>query len=237
MILCISACCTKLVQSNFDENEVFKRYEPVAVEESWSYVKPSGEVVVSEPSRTVIAPRTSGTKRIGNLSDTQPVIKEALVANYTAGRKKLVNVNKSRGKDVSETLFRLPNRDSKALTRLITSGLNPTLVNETAVAPGPKDPNSKVLASYRILIPLIVPGVKSKKSSGTIDYLTKTKTQMVPVEKTKPKLRRVIQAEQVPEKIITEYVKTDGSPVITLNDVLPDMDMNDQGDLESPEQV
>lgn len=141
----------------------------------------------------------------------------------------LVDITDSYKRNISETLFALPKSDTPGLTKLITGKEGPTLVQEQPIKPilntdknAPKfdEKGNKILASYRILIPILIPAVKRKNSiklrgpgGDEFKYVKETHTEMVPVTKQIPKIKTVLKAERVPQKIVTDFVRADGKTV------------------------
>lgn len=121
--------------------------------------------------------------------------------------------------DPKKNLFSLPKKTSVGLAKLITGDVAPTFIDdqvryaESRVQDTPK----KILAHYRMVIPIFVPALrkKLKDKNGAVEnkmkvkFVEDTKTEMVPVEKIVQHRHEVIKAEQVPQEIKTDFISVE----------------------------
>lgn len=140
------------------------------------------------------------------------------VKKKLAEKSNLINVEDSSGKNISDTLFRLPKFETSHLAKLITGTNKPTLVHDGVVMPElSKNSSSKVLATYRILVPIYIPAIKDKvlpkilkASEPELKYVKEVNTTKIPLTKESIHVQEVYRAERVPQEVITDYVKIDG---------------------------
>lgn len=131
----------------------------------------------------------------------------------------LIDVEDSGKVNISENLFRLPPKVTPGLTQLLTGKEKATLVHDNVSKPIINtDPKSKIIATYRILVPIYIPAYKlpnklSIAPPKSIKYVKEVHTEMVPVKKAVSRVNNIIKAERVPQQIITDYVKADGTSV------------------------
>lgn len=249
----ILSCLFHLVvdAGSFAEDEIFRRYRPLAMDESWEVVKNSGatnggpplpplppppmvkmdSLPTAEPLPLMasgaiddldggisdIARRDTGFLGPAPISDqvNKPWRPEPLPPLDSG----LIDVEESGNVNVSENLFRIPKTETSTLTRLITGRDRPTLVHDQIITPViENNPKSKILATYKILVPIYIPAVRSSKKVPVlvpppVKYVKEVHTEMVPVKKNVSRVKNVIKAEKVPQQIITDYVKADGTSV------------------------
>lgn len=71
--------------------------------------------------------------------------------------------------------------------------------------------NSKILASYNIMIPMLIPAVKRKTEPKPEPRMVKeVVTEMVPVETKVPVIQEVYKTERVPQEVVTDFVEPRG---------------------------
>lgn len=232
---------------SFAEDEVFRRYRPLAMDESWEVVKNSAATNGGVPLQSQMAKMDNlpaleplppmatddlddldgGISDIGRrdtgffgpapISDlgSKPFVPIPRLPIDSG----LLDVEDSGNVNVSENIFRIPKTETSTLTRLIAGGERPTLVHDDIIRPViEKNPKSKILATYKILVPIYIPAVKLPKRIPAVipppvKYVKEVHTEMVPVKKSVSRVKNVIKAEKVPQQIITDYVKADGTSV------------------------
>lgn len=232
--------------SSATEDGILKRYTPVAMDESWAVVKDHNKLNSNWSKHSGLnSLKPNFLDPIDNPELDSPVDSPAdpLAENNrfqsqrdrpfmnnlneikTLETENLTDVEDSQYKNISENLFRLPEKTTPALTKLITGKEKVTLVQDKVVRPvgsvtinNTPEHTSKVLAQYEVLIPIYVPALKpyfraQKSETSNISYVKETHTKMVPVKKNVKKVKEIVRAERVPQQIITDYVKADGAGV------------------------
>lgn len=192
------------------EDEIFQNYKPIAMDESWKVVDTGIEHISSRGSRF----RNSPNKFIYDEPSIYPDIDYSRLgsSSISAGPAEVEKVSDS------EAYLDLPTTPTKELTKLITSGTNPTFVSHETVEPTVvKDPSSKVLANYNVLVPIFIPAARVKtpkvEPDSDIKFVEETVTEMVPVKSIVPHIKEVVEAERVPQKLTTHYVEANGKSV------------------------
>lgn len=98
------------------------------------------------------------------------------------------------------------------LTRLITQQENnkPTFLQPAPVKPFAvnDEPGGKILASYNVIVPILIPPIKKKKPAPAPppQFVKEVVTEMVPVKSLVPQVKEVYKAEKVPQQLVTSYV-------------------------------
>lgn len=216
------------VRATEGENAILRRYRPLAMEESWKVVRKPYELDTDRVSKVPIEDSHNWSSRAAEPADTLDGDPEddktedngdGVISKPEKEKLQnpLVDINNSNNVNISESMFAFPKQSTRALTKLITGKEVPTFaldkVHEPTIVRGS---NNNVLASYNILVPILIPAVKNNASvlhppSQKVNYVTETHTKMVPVTHNVDRVKTVIKAERVPQKIITDYVKVDGS--------------------------
>lgn len=135
---------------------------------------------------------------------------------------------------IGQTLYREPKETSVKLTKAITGPVHPTFMKDEIVHPVPGK-GGKVIASYRFMIPIYIPAMKSKKLSNKLasgelipdqahnrlmttpnNFVKEEHIEMVPVRNEgKPQLKTIYKAERVPQRVITDFVLANGTTLPT----------------------
>lgn len=112
----------------------------------------------------------------------------------------------------NEKVYSIPLTETPALTKLITANETPTFMANKVIRPlENKEPGSKVLARYNVIMPFYVPSMryKHKESSKAVqpqEHLIKeTFTGLTPVRNV-TEIDHVYQAERIPQKVETDFV-------------------------------
>lgn len=120
---------------------------------------------------------------------------------------------------ISDTLFALPkNGSSPILGKLITGKEKPTFGIEKVFKPTlTKNKSGKIIATYKLMIPILIPAVRVKQAPSSspkpVTFKKEVHTEMVPMKKIVPRIKTVLKAERVPQKLITHYVNIDGRTI------------------------
>lgn len=148
---------------------------------------------------------------------SSPVSDQATGLRQKVGEMK--EVSNWDGENVKDTVFKLPEWESSKLTRLINKH-EPTFLSGRVVEPLKVYPNGngpdKVLASYKILVPIYVPAIKRKVQTTKqppVKFVEEKVTEMVPVKSVVPVVKEVIKAEPVPQQVITNFVATQANKI------------------------
>jgi len=113
-------------------------------------------------------------------------------------------------------LFRMPTAEEQFRSRVISAENKdpPTFVTSKIAYPTSESTGSdRVLARYRVIVPIFLPALKRKILNPTrrpTKYITETITEMVPVKQIVPHVKEVVRAEPVPQSLITDFVRVDG---------------------------
>lgn len=213
-----------------EEQEIFQHYRPLAMDESVKIVsaplKSFAENSLLDRKEDLISSSDDGIVNLLEVIDKSEKVDD--ISSYSRKLESketsdvLIRVSDSSGKNVSENLFALPDEvegGSVALTKLITGKQVPTfaqkLVEPTLIEKSDKTNKRKILASYNIVVPVFIPGLKPLTSKAPVarKFVTETKTKLVPVRKNVPQINTYFKAERIPQQVITDYVKADGTEV------------------------
>lgn len=218
LTICLCIFQLRSIQASIEEDEIIRRFEPIAMDESWSMVKnaPENPDIVKNP-RTLQPAISSGHHRDDidrHLPGELPDLKasESIIGDIRPP----YEVEEKAGKNIDNTLFYIPEENSSEVSKLVTGDKRPTFIRkgEPLKPVMSKGKNGKIIAKYRLLIPIFLPALRNKAQvlelpQQKVNYTQETLTELVPMQKTKPSLRTVIKAERVPQQVITEYIKTD----------------------------
>lgn len=170
-----------------------------------------------------------------DISDTPPASTPIFNQKTRSG------TSMERGPDsVTETLLRSSTEGTeKGLLDLKSIGLTPKLTKlitqqesnkPTFLQPAPvkpfainNDPGSKILASYNVVVPILIPPIKKRKPipAPPPKFVKEVVTEMVPVKSVVPQFKEVYKAEMVPQEIVTDYVnknENSGGPTGVVDD-------------------
>lgn len=190
------------------EDEIFRNYKPLAMDESWSLVGSKSFESENDYTKPIswlddIRSKPSSPMRLGDNDETM---------NLPGVR----DIEEWPKTNISKTIFALPRNPSTTMTKLITGKETPTFIDQKLVKPDKINPRGKVLATYKILIPIFIPAVVKttlKPKHEDMKFVKEIVTEMVPVKSIVPHVKEVIKAERVPQKVITDYVETNGNSV------------------------
>lgn len=247
--------CRVCAGSREEEEEIFRRYKPLgSTKESIKLLKRPSSLPMTDSMPDVESDNleppiyNQPAKTLEALDPLSNLDEDVDRAYYQSDRQKTdyyadtkpepVSVRKlglepvnteTAKKNVSETLYALPKKGSVALTRLMTGKDQATFVT-AAVKPTINNNNnktSKVLASYRILVPIWIPAIKPEAKveeapRPKVRMVKEQKTEWIPVQKNKSRVKTIIKAEPVPQQVITDYVKVDRNTVPTGDDKIMD---------------
>lgn len=231
VVLYLCQLTDPVFSSNDAESKILSRYKPLSLDESLTLVKsPNPRMDSSEPkvqddfiSRKAmldgIDPRFDSWEPLNDLSEPLPLVPKTIRGprgnELNSG---LADIRNSDKLNISETLFALPSIDEDAppeLGKLITGKKKPTFAMEkVAKSKIDIDSNGKIIASYKLIIPILIPAVVKKVSSSTtkpVQFREEVHTKMVPMKV--PGAKTVFRAERRPQKMVTDYVKVDSRGV------------------------
>jgi len=236
----LALCLVSLASASNGEEIALNQYKPIAMDESWSISRDqlvdNPHSILGDDSLLTIHPNTTASNfdndstkppslpfsdsNTGDPSSLDDVIVDDSPLKNRGDTSILTNVEDSDGKNIPETLFEIPQKGTKSLTKLITGVDSPTFVRKQLTRPTiQKNPNSKVLASYKIMVPIFIPALKTTNKirelpGKEVQFVKETHTEMVPMKKkVASNIKTVIKAERVPQRIITDYVRADGNSV------------------------
>lgn len=221
---------------------VLENYKPVAMDESWSINGGSYKDGLKSMSLARLNGRKSDSlfmddldSRAFSLGEMSPKIdmigkrpssfssrldsKDAFrstSAPFVGGR--ILDVESHFDADTENNLFREPRTETTELTQLLRR--KPTFIRNRAVKPEIFSPNgtSKVLATYKFIVPIYIPAVKKLaiKTGARREepkFVKETVTEMVPVTQNVPRMKELIKAVKVPQKVITDFVEARGNTI------------------------
>lgn len=236
LLMLASNCC--IVFGSALETEILTNYEPLAMDESVTFIDGPGSNSIRSTDKNLDTRYHNKVEDEEEFSDILrdrenvdefdldpfPSSFDNIVDPIQQSEKKtfqkrpsIVDVENSTGKKVSSTIFSMPKIETPKLTKLITGKESATFLEEKIIKPEINNTGkSKVLASYNLMIPIWIPPIKAPKVKindrllqKDIKYTQETKTEMVPMQKEIPSVVTVLKAERVPQKIVTDFVKTD----------------------------
>lgn len=225
------------VECNMPMKDLWARYKPVAMDESWTLITGSGgsnpgvvmprdtlpplvdgpETGPREPLpgevpenayKVPIPPNWQQPPSRANLGPSLRQSKPQLQPQPQPPGKLVMDVNEWQGGSVKNNLFNMPAVESPKLTKLITQH-EPTFLSGKVSSPiTTSKSGEKTLASYKILVPIFVPAIKRK----------------IPITTPKPPVRFVKEqiTEMVPVKSIVpvkkEVIKAEKVPQQVITD-------------------
>lgn len=197
--LFISGSLAAYIPDSF-EDDILDEYRPMAIDESF----------VGRNAYLRAAPPANKTKNAVAKKQVSVLPNKKVVLAPAGIPEKPSNPNSVFQKDPQ-------NKMTKELTeKIMTTFLRSEVAfpNEANVTDG-KD---HVIARYSILIPLYVPALKKSANATLRSYfrpkeVTETHTEMIPVKKNVQRIKTILKAERVPQRVITDFVTTDGEMI------------------------
>lgn len=210
------------------ESRILSQFKPISMDESITvernpksragYGGPKGLNDINAPSSNFLGPRSDTLKPLGDLSELGPSSPYDGPSDMELDSG-LSDIRDNKNLKISDTLFALPkNESSPILGKLITGKEKPTFGIENVFKPTlSKDKSGKIIATYKLMIPILIPAVRVKQvpssTAKPVKYLKEVHTKMVPMKKIIPRAKTILKAERIPHKIITDYVKIDGHTI------------------------
>jgi hypothetical protein len=219
-----------------DPSDIWAKYRPVAMTESWSLVtgRPSAgdsDLIAAPPIPTTYearpvaiepTPIPTAIKPAPIPPEIYPDVVEPAPVTINNIPPDIQSVDSWQGGNVKDTVFSLDSWSSPKMTKLITQH-EPTFLANTVIKPEMTSKNiagETTLARYRVIVPIFIPAIRRKvptTKKPEVKFVREQITEMVPVKNMVPHVKEVIKAEVVPQQLITDYVEKDRNLVYARN--------------------
>ena len=224
LISCIVIILAIVGVHGLTEDDVFDKYRPLAMDESWSIER--GNPSTSNGNPFASLEKTFEKYPSGPVDYPPALPKVEPIPNISNVDGMLTSVEDFQGRNFSDTLFALPSSKKlpSKLTKLIVGKPTPTFMANDIVMPtneikmnvNQNSSSDVVIAKYKILIPIFLPALKASKRATKkpdVRFVKEEITELVPVRKIVPHKKELIKAEKVPQQLVTDYVQANGNTV------------------------
>lgn len=216
--------------ASIGEEEILANYRPLAIDESWKLVGPKSNRVfkkeISKPLMSKESPvQTLEYPSAPTLSDVSPERARSVSDLPKSIEEKLSDV-KDWNAASSDRLYKLPSNADFSPSVITSNKRDPTtFLNPEVHLPlrtEQNDKNDKIIARYRIVVPIFIPAFKKKHAVSTekpVKYVKKVVTEMMPIKQSVPHVKEIVKAERMPQSLVTDFVSAeDGEVPVSVDD-------------------